>query len=199
MASGDGGSRREARSLHKGTGHREMERRRQVWRRQFSQGHCPIVGQTSDCWPMHDGYVGTGICQPFTTSRSLFSLLFFALPDEWSRASTWRQVKATRPRKSGGSLNQRLVPDSSGFGDFYPFHFSESPFKIIKPVEVVLRHFETGLCFSQASARLIAQSIPLHLQAEQCRIKCVQDSLCGSLISPRILVWCDIRLTFVSE
>lgn len=134
------------------------------------------------------------VVQPSDRREHCLVCFFSGLPGDWSRARAWRQVEVARSTLE--SLAAHSTRDLSGtlLASEILIDFGLTGTHSRKSIEfgVILRHFKSGLCFPQASARLIAQSIELHLQAEECRIRCVREGLCGLLS----LHTCPCRVIF---
>lgn len=179
-----------------------MEGGRQIRRRQFGHGHAPLLSQTSDCWPMHCGCVGTGsrpIVQSSGDAVCCLGLFFGAT----RRLVTCTRLAASRgcplSLKSGASFNQTLVLYSSGLGDFDLILFTKPGLhnNIVSGVD--LRHFKIGLCLPpsiRASNHPIdptpppGGAVPHQVRSRR---------PWSTAISPHIPLWCDLQLNFVSD
>jgi hypothetical protein len=139
------------------------------------------------------------VVQSSSRRRTLFAIWGFFLGAP-RRLVTCTRLAASRgcplSPESGASFNQRLVPYSSGLGDFDLLFFTESCLHTSKVSGVVLRHLKTGLCFPPS---IRASNHPIDPTPPPGGAVPHQVRSRRTAISPHIPLWCDIRLIFVSD
>lgn len=97
--------------------------------------------------------VNVSVLEVVQSSGTLCLAFFFSGWEAGGHVSVWRQVEVARSRKSGGPFNQKLVPSSSGLGDFHLRYLSELYLINLVGSNVVSRHTSRLVCASLTHPR----------------------------------------------